>query len=106
MPLERGTRGWSRIVRFRVAPGRGVRPWAKLSRSTVLETSPFWEGCPVEALRLPMRSKFFRYSDRASYKTSEVVGLFIISLFLGMITFGICMAIDYAVRQLYRMSGF
>jgi hypothetical protein len=48
-----------------------------------------------------MRSKFFRYSERASYKSSEVVALFVLSLFLGMVTFGICMAIDYAIRQLF-----
>jgi hypothetical protein len=83
-----------------------MRPCDRLSRAKAQLTSPLWEGCPVEALQLPMRSKFFRYSDRASYKTSEVVGLFVISLFLGMLTFGICMAIDYAVRQLYRMVGF
>jgi hypothetical protein len=52
-----------------------------------------------------MRSKFFRHSDRASYKSSEVVGLFVISLFLGMITFGVCMAIDYGIRQLFGLVG-
>ncbi len=48
-----------------------------------------------------MRSKLSRFRDRASYKTSEVLGLFIISLFLGMFLFGLCMAIDYAIDSLF-----
>jgi hypothetical protein len=48
-----------------------------------------------------MRSRMFRFQDRASYKTSEVLGLFVISIFLGMIFFGICAAIDYALHVLF-----
>lgn len=48
-----------------------------------------------------MKSRLYRFGDRASYKTSEVVGLFVISIFAGMAFFGICMAIDYALERLF-----
>ena len=48
-----------------------------------------------------MRSRLFRFRDRASYKTSEVLGLFVLSIFLGMIFFGICAAIDYALQSIF-----
>lgn len=48
-----------------------------------------------------MRSRLSRFSDRASYKTSEVLGLYIIGLFLGMLFFGVCLAIDYALNKLF-----
>jgi hypothetical protein len=48
-----------------------------------------------------MRSRLFRFRDRASYKSSEVLALFVISMFLGMLFFGVCMAIDYALNRLF-----
>lgn len=48
-----------------------------------------------------MRSRLSRFGDRASYKASEVLGLFVISIFGGMAIFGICMAIDYALERLF-----
>jgi hypothetical protein len=48
-----------------------------------------------------MRSRLFRFRDRGSYKTSEVLGLFIVSLFLGMLFFLVCMAVDYALGLLF-----
>jgi hypothetical protein len=51
--------------------------------------------------RIMARSRLFRFRDRASYKPSEVLGLFIISVFLTMIICGLCMLIDHAVRQLF-----
>lgn len=50
---------------------------------------------------MPHRGRFLKYRDRASYKSSEVIGLFIISMGLGMIFFGICMAIDYVFTSFF-----
>ena len=47
---------------------------------------------------MPSRGRLFRHRDRASYKASEVLGLYIISMGLGMIFFGLCMAIDRAIE--------
>jgi hypothetical protein len=43
---------------------------------------------------------FIRFKDRSSYKTSDVVGLFIIGLILGALFCGMCVAIDYALQLL------
>lgn len=51
-----------------------------------------------------MRSRFFRFSDRASYKPSEVLGLFVLSLFCGIIFFFVCAAIDYGIQVLLGPS--
>ncbi len=48
-----------------------------------------------------MKSRLSKYRDRASYKSSEVVGLFVVSLFLGMLFFLICVAIDYAFQLVF-----
>jgi hypothetical protein len=48
-----------------------------------------------------MRSRLFRFRDRASYKSSEVLGLFVVSIFLGMFVYGVMMAIDFALTQLF-----
>lgn len=50
---------------------------------------------------MPSRGRFFKYRDRASYKISEVLGLFIISMGLGMIFFGICVALDHLSNWLF-----
>lgn len=47
------------------------------------------------------RSGIYRFRDRQSYKPSEVLGLFIISLFLGMSIFGICMLVDLALERVF-----
>jgi hypothetical protein len=48
-----------------------------------------------------MRSRLFRFRDRASYKSSEVLGLFIISIFLGMFVYGLMWAIDQLVTRVF-----
>lgn len=45
-------------------------------------------------------SRLLRFRDRSSYKSSEVVALFVISIFAGMIFCGICAAIDYVLNTL------
>ncbi|MBX6312113.1 MAG: hypothetical protein IRY99_04220 [Isosphaeraceae bacterium] len=42
-----------------------------------------------------------RFKDRASYKPSEVVGLFVISLFGGMLFFLICVLVDHLLGQFF-----
>jgi hypothetical protein len=51
-----------------------------------------------------MRGRLFRFKDRASYKTSEVLGLFVISIFLGMAFFGVCLVVDYALQTLFGIG--
>jgi hypothetical protein len=48
-----------------------------------------------------MRSRLFRFRDRASYKPSEVLGLFVISIFLGMFVFLLMMAVDHVLSKLF-----
>jgi hypothetical protein len=36
------------------------------------------------------RTRVSRFRDRASFKSSEVIALFIISLFFGMVVFVVC----------------
>lgn len=48
-----------------------------------------------------MRSRFTRFRDRASYKPSEVLGLFVISLFFGMFVFLIMMAVDHMLTRFF-----
>ncbi len=50
------------------------------------------------------RGQFLRFKDRASYKTSDVLGLFIIGLGLGAIFCGTCAVIDYALQLLRGTS--
>jgi hypothetical protein len=51
-------------------------------------------------------SRLLRFRDRGSYKSSEVVGLFLVSLFAGMIFCVVCAAIDYALNTvLFHRSG-
>jgi hypothetical protein len=44
-------------------------------------------------------------SDRRSYKSSEVVSLFILSVIAGMIFCGICAAVDFLLTHVLRISG-
>ena len=44
-------------------------------------------------------ARYARFGDRSSYKSSEVVGLFVLSIFGGGLFFLICMAIDHLVRR-------
>lgn len=48
-----------------------------------------------------MKSHLFRHRDRSSYKASEVLGLFVLSVFLGMFFFLVCAAIDYGLQSLF-----
>lgn len=48
-----------------------------------------------------MRSRFFRQTGRSAFKTSEVLALFIISLFFGMFFFLLCAAIDYVIKSVF-----
>lgn len=48
-----------------------------------------------------MRSRFFRFSDRASYKTSEVMALFLIGLFLSAVTVFLCLLVQYVVESIF-----
>lgn len=41
----------------------------------------------------------FRYRDRKSYKASEVVGLFVVSIFGGMLFFGLCALVDFLIGR-------
>jgi hypothetical protein len=50
------------------------------------------------------RSRLFRFRDRASYKASEVLGLFIISMFLGMIFFLFCVLVDQFVQRVMHWA--
>lgn len=47
------------------------------------------------------RGRFFRFRDRRSYKASEVIGLFILSIIGGMILSGVAIAIDFVFRTLF-----
>lgn len=47
------------------------------------------------------RGAFTRFGDRHSYKPSEVVGLFVISIFGGMFVFGICMLVNIMLERIF-----
>jgi hypothetical protein len=49
--------------------------------------------------------RYLRFRDRGSYKSSEVVGLFIISIMGGMLFCGICFALDYLLSKVLHVSG-
>jgi hypothetical protein len=51
------------------------------------------------------RFRLSRFRDRASYKSSEVIGLFIISLFAGAVFCGLCMVVDYLVKTFLNPTG-
>lgn len=51
------------------------------------------------------RGKFFRFRDRGSYKASEVLALFVISLIGGMFLFAICAAVDYLIRHIMGQTS-
>ena len=53
---------------------------------------------PARAMR---RGSLYRFRDRQSYKPSEVVGLFVLSLFGGMFVFGICMLVDSLIQRIF-----
>ena len=50
------------------------------------------------------RSRLGRYRDRQSYKASEVVGLFILSLFGGMLIFGLFVLVDWLLQRLFGLG--
>lgn len=45
-------------------------------------------------------SRLLRFRDRRSYKSSEVVALFLVSLFAGMLFCAICAALDFVINNL------
>jgi hypothetical protein len=45
------------------------------------------------------RSRLFRFRDRGSYKSSEVVGLFVISIGLGMVFYLICLGLSWLCER-------
>ncbi len=47
------------------------------------------------------RGRFFRTRDRQSYKASEVVGLFVLSIIGGMILSGVAIAIDFLLKRFF-----
>jgi hypothetical protein len=47
------------------------------------------------------RGQLFRGWGRRSYKASEVVGLFVLSIFAGMIISGVAVAIDFLLRTFF-----
>lgn len=47
------------------------------------------------------RGRLYRFGDRQSTKPSEVVGLFVLSIFLGMIIFGICMFVNEMIERIF-----
>ncbi len=78
----------------------GRKPLAVLSFHFLCFVSPIREGAGSGTNRA-MRSRLFRFRDRASYKSSEVIGLFLISIFAGMIFFGICAALNALYERLF-----
>lgn len=47
------------------------------------------------------RGRLYRFGDRHSYKPSEVLGLFVVSLFGGMFVFGICMLVNSLLERFF-----
>jgi hypothetical protein len=62
------------------------------------------EGVLSGASRAIMRSRFFRHSDRASYKASEVAALFLIGIVMSGLFVLFCAVIDYALRSVFGPS--
>ena len=50
---------------------------------------------------MPSRGRFFRFGERASYKASDVVVLFLIGVFLGMSFVGLSYLINYVVQVVF-----
>ncbi len=48
-----------------------------------------------------MRSRLFKHGDRAAYKTSEVIALFLLGILLSGITFLTIVVIDYVIRLVF-----
>jgi hypothetical protein len=46
------------------------------------------------------KARIFRFRDRASYKSSEVVGLFVVSVILGGAFCLTCVALDYMLSTI------
>lgn len=51
-----------------------------------------------------MRSRFFRFQDRASYKTSEVAALFLMGVVLSGLFVLFCAAVDFVMRSVFGPS--
>jgi hypothetical protein len=47
------------------------------------------------------RARIFRFRDRASYKSSEVVGLFVVSVILGGVFCLTCAMVDFLTNQFF-----
>lgn len=47
------------------------------------------------------RVRISRFGDRASFKSSEVVSLFIIAMFAGMVFAGLCWLGDFFVARFF-----
>ena len=47
------------------------------------------------------RGGLYRFRDRGSYKPSEVLGLFVLSLFGGMLMFGVCMLVNSLMDRIF-----
>jgi hypothetical protein len=50
------------------------------------------------------RSRLFRFRDRGSYKSSEVVALFVLSLFGGALLFLLCVLVDWFLRTFFGIG--
>ena len=48
-----------------------------------------------------MRRGIYRFRDRGSYKPSEVLGLFVLSLFGGMLLFGLCVLANSLMDRIF-----
>ena len=91
-------------VSERTAGIAGVNSLGNLSQRSCFR--PFFCGrTPVTALRALMRSRFFRFQDRASYKTSEVAALFLIGVVLSGLFVLFCAAVDYVMRTVFGPSA-
>lgn len=50
------------------------------------------------------RGNFFRTRGRQSYKASEVIGLFILSIIGGMLVCGLAVAIDFVLQTVFGLG--
>lgn len=53
---------------------------------------------------MAQRGNFFRTRGRQSYKASEVVGLFVLSIVGGMLVSGLAVAIDFVFRNVFGLG--
>jgi hypothetical protein len=60
-----------------------------------------FRGFSKEVIAGMRRSRLFRFRDRASYKSSEVLALFVMSIFLGMLVYVICLALSWIFERIF-----